>query len=193
MKTNPLRTLLTIALLCTYTAAFTGCENQADTTATATSSDDHDHADHDGHDHEGHDHDDHEGHDHDDHEGHDHAAEGHDEHAGHDHPAHGPNGGHMVELSGGAHAEWAHDDDKDLLTVFVEKPETVTKVEMKTVIGDKETSYEFEKKESDESTTFQLTSPGLLTSIKMGDAVKTQLIIATADGEVSGKVLHHSH
>jgi hypothetical protein len=99
----------------------------------------------------------------------------------------------MVELAGGAHAEWAHDDETDLITVYTEKPEAVTKVEMKTTIAGKETVYSFEPKEADGKTTYQLTSPELLTAVKMGAVVDTKLVITTEDGESSGQVKHHAH
>ena len=31
----------------------------------------------------------------------------------------------MVELTGGAHAEWAHDDEEDLITVYTEDTDAV--------------------------------------------------------------------
>ncbi|GAB5513331.1 hypothetical protein [Rhodopirellula baltica] len=70
MSKISLLTLLSLALI-----AFTGCQpssapDNAATTETSDSHDDHDHDGHEGHDHDGHDH---EGHDH---EGHDHAAHG---------------------------------------------------------------------------------------------------------------------
>ncbi|WP_186776073.1 hypothetical protein [Rubripirellula reticaptiva] len=130
---------------------------------------------------------------HDDHDHDDHAHDDHDDHAGHDHPAHGPNGGHMVELSGGGHAEWAHDDDKELITVYPENADQVTKVEMKVTIDDKATNYSFAKSDDDGLVIYTLTSPELLTAIKMGDAVKTELVISTDDGDMTGKVAHHAH
>ncbi len=99
----------------------------------------------------------------------------------------------MVELSGGAHAEWAHDDEEDLITVYTEDPAVVTKVEMKTTVEGKETVYAFEQKEVDGTTTYQLVSPELLTAVKMGKLVDTKLVITTEKGEATGKVLHHAH
>jgi len=184
MKTE-LRTILPVAILCLYTLTFVGCTKESSSTASAPPTsgqeDGHDHDDDD------HDHDDHEGHDQDDHEHDDH------DHEGHDHPAHGPNGGHMVNLSGGAHAEWAHDDEKDLLTVYAEKPEAVTKVTMKTTIEGNETIYEFEKQQLDGKTVYQLVSPELLTAVKMGKGVDTKLLISTEAGESTGQVEHHAH
>ena len=99
----------------------------------------------------------------------------------------------MVELTGGAHAEWAHDDEEDLITVYTEDTDAVTKVEMKTTIEGNETVYEFEKQETDGVTTHQLVSPELLTAVKMGKLVDTKLVITTKEGETTGKVLHHAH
>jgi ABC-type Zn2+ transport system substrate-binding protein/surface adhesin len=177
MKT-PLRTILSAAVICLYGFPSAGCNNNASRSASSPPTSEQE--SHEDHDHEGHDHDDHDGHDHDDHEG-------------HDHPAHGPNGGHMINLSGGAHAEWAHDDESDLITVYAEKPESVTKVEMKTNIGGTETVYEFEKKEADGKTMYEIVSPELLTAVKMGTGVDTTLVITTEDGQATAKVEHHSH
>lgn len=168
------RFLSSAALFSLVAVCFTGlvgCSGSTSTPVAETSSDDHGHEDHD--------------HDHGD--DHDHS------HDGHDHPEHGPNGGHMVNLSGGAHAEWSHDDDKDLITVYPENAATVTAVMMRTVIEDAATDYEFAKADDDGVTVYTLTSPELLTAIKMGDAVKTEMVIQTADGEATGKVLHHAH
>lgn len=161
------------------TVGTVGC-GAPDSTATTDSAETDDHGDHDhgdgDHDHGDHDHGDHD-----------------DDHAGHDHPEHGPNGGHMVNLSGGAHAEWSHDDEKELLTVYPEDAGKVTKVEMKTTIDGTDTVYPFEKSDDDGMTTYTLTSPELLTAIKMGDAVKTELLITTEDGQAGGAVVHHAH
>ena len=99
----------------------------------------------------------------------------------------------MVELSGGAHAEWAHDDDQDLIVVIPEEPESVTKVEMKTTIEGTETVYSFEQAEDEGITLYRLESPELLTAIKMGEGVETKLVVTTADGEATGNVEHHAH
>ncbi|MFO0013189.1 MAG: hypothetical protein ACK553_10620 [Planctomycetota bacterium] len=70
-----------------------------------------------GHDHD-HDHD--HGHDHDHDHDHDHGGDHKDE--GHDHPEHGPHGGHIAHFDTNptTHFEWAHDDDKQALTVYFE-------------------------------------------------------------------------
>ena len=53
--------------------------------------------------------------------------------------------------------------------------------------------YDFEKSETPDGVVFSITSPELATAVKMGDAVKTTLVITTKDGEVSGDYKHHSH
>ncbi len=123
-------------------------------------------------------------HDHDDHD--------HDEHD-HDHPEHGPNGGHMVDMTGGSHVEWAQDDDTEMISVYPENADQVTGVQMKTTIDGKATDYPFTKSDDAVPVVYTLKSPELLTAIKMGDAVVTELVIMTADGESTGKVVHHSH
>lgn len=154
--TRHLRVLLSLAVLCCYTAAFVGCSD----TTTTVEEDDHEQADDGGHD-------------------------------GHDHPAHGPNGGHMVELSGGAHAEWVYDNQKNDVMVYVEKPEGVSKVEMKVTIGEEVTSYEFEA--VDDKPYYQINSPNLLTAVTMGEGVKTELVVTREEGAETGPVVHHSH
>ncbi len=188
MKLNqltPLRLLFSMLVLCCYTTAIVGCSGSTSPDQAAdTDHDDHDHDDHDGHDHDDDDH------DHDDHDGHDHGDED-DSHAGHDHAPHGPNGGHMVELSGGSHAEWVHDDQKDEILVYVENPESVEKVEMNVTIEGETTPYALERIEGKDY--FGIVSPDLLFAVKMGDSVETELIVTTADGEASGAVKHHAH
>ena len=99
----------------------------------------------------------------------------------------------MIELSGGAHAEWTHDNLKNLITVYVEKPETVEKVVMIAKVADEETPYEFEKAEVNETTVFQIVSPELITAATMGEHVETNLVITSAEGEMTGAVKHHAH
>ncbi len=187
---SPFGILLSIATLCCSTTALVGCSGTTETTTATTtgSGDGHSHDSEDGHHHgdDGHSHDDDHAHD----DGHDHG----DGHEGHDHPAHGPNGGHMVELSGGAHAEWTHDDVKNTIRVFVEDEENVSKVTMTATVPDQEpNSYEFEKAEADGKSFYEIVSPDLLTHVKMGKLVDTKLIITTKDGEVTGQVEHHAH
>ena len=99
----------------------------------------------------------------------------------------------MIELSGGAHAEWTHDNLKSMITVYVEEPDTVEKVVMIAKIGEEETPYEFEKTEVEEQTVFQIVSPELLTAATMGEHVEKKMVITTKDGELTGAVKHHAH
>jgi hypothetical protein len=177
MKFTPLaglRLLVSGLVLCCYTVTFVGCSgNSSPDSTTMTDSDDHDDHDHDDHVHDDHD---------------EHAEEGHE---GHDHAPHGPHGGHMVDLSGGTHAEWTHDDQKDEVVVYVENPESVEKVSMKVTIEGETTEYALQPNE--EGTEYQIVSPDLLFAIKMGDSVETDLIVTTADGQATGAVEHHAH
>jgi hypothetical protein len=166
-----------IALCCTLI----GC--QGDTESVASVEPVGEHGDHEHDEHGDHDH----GDDHDEHGDHDH-GDGHDDH---DHPAHGPNGGHMVDLSGGGHAEWVHNDQKEEILVYVEEPDSVEKIEMTAVVEDQTNRYAFERVEGEDY--FRIVSPDLLFAIKMGDAVKTELLITTQDGEQAGAVKHHAH
>ncbi len=120
-------------------------------------------------------------------------ADEHDDHAGHQHAAHGPNGGHLVELSGGSHAEWTHDDKTSLVTVHVEDPSSVSLVRVDVTIDGEVTVYEFEKAEVDGKVCYQSVSPELLTAIKMGEVVSTQLVIIQEDGQRAGRIEHHAH
>ena len=107
--------------------------------------------------------------------------------------AHGDNGGHLVDLEGGAHAEWTHDDQKNVITVFVDELEAVSAVEMRVTIEGNTTPYKFEKTDLEGKSVYQLESPELLTAAKMGQGVDTKLVITTEEGEVSGQVKHHAH
>lgn len=65
-------------------------------------------------------------HDHDHDHDHDHGdskSDKKDDHAGHDHPEHGPNGGHIAHFDSSptTHFEWAHDEEKETLTVYFEE------------------------------------------------------------------------
>lgn len=100
----------------------------------------------------------------------------------------------MVELSGGLHAEWTHDDRENLIRVYADEVKEVEKVVMKVAVeGQEPTEYSFEPGEADGKSFYELTSPELLTSVKMGKLVDTQLVITTKEGEVSGQVEHHAH
>jgi hypothetical protein len=200
MKTT-LRTILSLTILTLYGFAFVGCNKGAlGTKMVAQNQQDDQHDDHDHDDDHGHDDDDDHGHDHDDDHDHDHDS-GHDhddDHAteddhGHDHPAHGPNGGHIIELGGDAKAEWVLDNETDLFSVIFLQVKNVEKVEMQTSVAGSETVYEFEKSDTPAGPMFGLASPELATAVKMGDAVKTKVVVTTAEGELTGQVVYHAH
>jgi hypothetical protein len=179
MKTQ-LRTILSVAILSAYGFAFVGCNNASKpiTSAPPSSDQDHDHDHADG--------------DHDHAEG-DHDHDGHD-HAGHDHPEHGIRGGHMVELSNGSKTEVQLSEDTDLFSVYVDDLGEISKVQMKTTIADKETVYEFERSDTPAGPVYGLKSPELATAVKMGkEVVQTELLITTADGDLTAQYEHHSH
>ncbi len=174
MNRRFLRSLLCLSVLGLYGMTFVGCGGSAPP-ATAETDD---------HDHDG-------DHSHDD--GHDHSE--HD-HAEHDHPAHGIHGGHMVGLSGDNDVEVQFMEGDDEFNVFVGdtlSTDDVSKVAMKTDIEGTISEYDFEKSETPDGVVFSIKSPELATAVKMGDAVKTTLVITTNDGEVSGDYKHHSH
>jgi len=118
----------------------------------------------------------------------------HDDHDhDHDHPDHGPHGGHMVELGDGSKAEVDFADDLDMFSIWVDNPESVTKVEMITTIDEKVKTYPFENQKTFDSIIFALTDPELSTAVMMGEGVDVKLVIAREEGEVSGTFEHHSH
>jgi hypothetical protein len=171
MKTR-LRTVLSLTILSLYGFGFVGCnKDTSPKTGSLALDEPHD----DSHDHE-HDHE----HDHD------------DEHE-HDHPAHGPNGGHMIELGGEAKVEWMLDDELELFSIMFDNVDKITGVQMKTNIEGTETAYEFEKTDTPAGPVYGLKSPELATAVKMGEAVKTELVVTTEEGELTGGVVYHAH
>jgi len=188
MKNHSFAKFLCLSITCMYGFMMVGCDEPKTTPNPEATTHDDGHND-DGHDHndDGHDHDD-DGHDHED--DHDHDADAHD------HPAHGIRGGHLIELSGDKDVEVQFADDKDMFTVFVAdavKPDTVTKVAMTTDIAGKMSDYTFEKTETPDGLVYRITDPLLSTAVKMGDVVKTTLVITTAEGELTGVYKHHAH
>ena len=87
-------------------------------------------------------------------------------------------------------------EGQDAFSVFVGDSmgaDDVTKVAMTTDIEGEVSEYDFEKSETPDGVVYSITSPELATSVKMGDAVKTKLVITTKDGEINGDYHHHSH
>jgi hypothetical protein len=161
---------------------------------------DHDHA---GHDHAGHDH---AGHDHGDAKGGDSKAAKKDDHAGHDHPEHGPNGGHIAhfDTSATTHFEWAHDEDKQTLTVYFEElvsgGNKIESVEVVVTSSGQEKKFKLEPLESAKiaGSIFQIKDQELLTLVGASDkdekGVQARLV-AKIDGKEEKLLLidHHHH
>jgi len=120
------------------------------------------------------------------------AGGGHD----HDHDDHGPHGGHLLHLDpDGIHAEWDHDDDKKLITVYLDDFKTApSEVKFVVKVGDTEPQvFALAKGEGDEGGgAWTLTSDALLTHLAMGEAANVQLVIVHADKQLSTKIQHSS-
>ena len=115
-----------------------------------------------------------------------------DEHA-HAHEETGPHGGHMLHLEPtGAHAEWTHDDEKHLITVYLDDMdrEKITAVKFVVDIPNAEPE-EFALTAGDNGWT--LTSETLVTHMNMGEAATVKLVIIDDSGEQSTKIEHHEH
>ncbi len=117
-----------------------------------------------------------------------------DAHADHDH-AHeelGPHGGHMLHLEPtGSHAEWTHDDDSQLITVYLDEFDgsKLASAKFTAKIGD--AVEEFPLTASDNGWT--VTSPELMTHINMKDAAEVNLVIVDDAGVHTAKVEAHDH
>lgn len=118
----------------------------------------------------------------------------------HEHGEHGPHGGHMLHLDpDGVHAEWTHDDDTKLITVYLDELASAPS-EVKFVVkaGDTEPQV-FALTKAEEGTgggTWTVTSDALLTHLAMGEAAQIQLIVVSGDKEMSTKIEHsdeHHH
>lgn len=111
----------------------------------------------------------------------------------HDHGDSGPHGGHLLHLEpSGAHAEWTHDDDENLITVYLDDfdADEITAVKFTVTIGE-EAAEEFELTQADEGWT--ITSQELLTHINMGEAAKVALVVEEGDTPQSAAIEAHEH
>jgi hypothetical protein len=140
-----------------------------------------------------------------DHEGHDHEGHDHGDHA------HGPHDGEIIELAGAepgdeGHAEWTHDDDTGLVTVYIldseakeELPIDASEVSIEVRVQNKEpVTYTLTAVAPDadgKSSRFELEEHELLTSLKLKDAVDAQLTVPIDGRELTGKVemVEHDH
>lgn len=118
-------------------------------------------------------------------------AESHD-HA-HAHDEEGPHGGHLVDLEPlGVHAEWTHDDESHLITVFLDDfdAEKVASVKFTVEIADTPTE-EFPLERGDDG--WAVTSEALMTHLNMGEAATVKLVVVDDTGEQSAKMEPHEH
>lgn len=115
-----------------------------------------------------------------------------DSHADHDHEDVGPHGGHLLHLEPtGSHAEWTHDDDQHLITVYLDEFDAakIASAKFTAKIGD--ATEEFVLTNGDDGWT--VTSPELLTHINMKDAADVNLIVVDDTGVHTAKVEAHEH
>lgn len=125
----------------------------------------------------------------------------------HDHPEHGPNGGHVAhfDTSPTTHFEWAHDDDKNLLSVFFEdlvsggaKVESVV-VRVTSSGSEKTFTLKVDDKAKISGSSFQAEDAELLTLVgASGDDPKgvQAKLVAVIDGKEESVLLkddHHHH
>lgn len=121
------------------------------------------------------------------------AADDHDHDHDHAHEENGPHGGHLVDLQpSGRHAEWTHDDETHLITVYLDEfdAEKVTSAMFTVEIPDAE-SEQFELADGDDGWT--ITSEALMTHLNMGEAATVKLVVVDESGEHSAKMEPHEH
>ncbi len=133
-----------------------------------------------------------------------HDDHGHDHSHDHAHEEHGAHGGHMLHLEPtGEHAEWTHDDESGLLTVYFEEMVSagskIEKVRVDLTVGDKpKKAYDLEGTAADdhkiEGSIFSIKSPELVTALGVGEGVKAELIVTVAGKELKAALEHdHGH
>jgi hypothetical protein len=119
----------------------------------------------------------------------------------HDHGDHGEHGGHLVHLEpSGGHAEWSHDDDKGIVTVYVEEIVSggakVEGVRIDLEVGtNPKKSYNLETSSDEhkiENSVFSITSPELVTALGVSEGVKATLVVVV-DGKEQSCKLEHDH
>lgn len=117
-----------------------------------------------------------------------------DAHAGHnhDHDETGPRGGHILHFEPtGVHAEWTHDDETGLITVYMDDFST-DKIEMaKFMVEIPESDPEEFSLEAGEDG-WTVTSEALMTHMNMGETVEVKLVIVDDSGEQSAKIENHA-
>src|SRR5690606_22385617 len=100
--------------------------------------------------------------------------------------------GHMVHLEPtGSHAEWTHDDDEHLISVYLDDFDAtkIVTVKFTAKIGDE--TEEFALTGSDG--VWSITSQELLTHINMKDADEVNLVVVDDSGVHTAKIEAHEH
>lgn len=120
----------------------------------------------------------------------------HDEesHAGHshDHDDVGPHGGHLLHLSpSDAHAEWTHDDDNHLITVYLDDFDADKIEAAKFVVQVQDQTEEFALTPGDQG--WSISSEALMNHINMGEAADVQLVVTDDNGDHTTKIEAHEH
>lgn len=147
-------------------------------------------------------------HDHDHDHDHDHGdskSDKKDDHAGHDHPEHGPNGGHIAHFDSSptTHFEWAHDEEKETLTVYFEElvsgGNKIDSVEVVVTSSGQEKKFKLEPLDSAKiaGSIFQIKDKELLTLVgASGDdekGVQARLVAKIGDKEEKLLLIDHHH
>ena len=115
-----------------------------------------------------------------------------DAHAGHDHGDLGPHGGHLLHLSPtGVHAEWTHDDDTHLITVYLDDfdVDKVSDAKFVVTVGDEIENFDLESGEEG----WSISSEALMNHINMGDVAEVQLVVSDDTGDHTSKIEAHEH
>jgi hypothetical protein len=127
-------------------------------------------------------------------------------HGGHAHPEHeeGPHGGHLVKLDANYQAEWLHDDESGLVTVYIldgeakeEVPIAADEVVIEVAVEGKTNRYPLPAagRTLDQPLTarFETTDKALIVALQVGEGLKA-VLIAEIDGKVvQGEIEHHPH
>lgn len=117
-----------------------------------------------------------------------------DSHAGHSHGHDevGPHGGHLLHLEPSqVHAEWTHDDDSHLITVFLDDFDADKIENAKFVVQVGDQTEEFPLASSEQGWT--VTSEALMNHINMGEAADVQLVVTDDEGDHTSKIEAHDH
>lgn len=110
----------------------------------------------------------------------------------HDHGELGPHGGHLVHLDpAGVDAEWTHDDESHLITVYLDgfDAEKIQSAMFVAKIGDNDEEFALEAAGEG----WAITSEALMTHLNMGEAVPVSLVVVDESGKQSALIENHEH